>query len=349
MNKVMEMINNIENKLLKLALEAFNKNFGHQIKIEVEELCQTDGDLRTDALLIIKIQHKELRFCTEIKSVVNKSVIGFMLHHKSDFSHDQLLVTNYVNPVMADKLKTNNINFIDTVGNAYINKLPIFIYVNGNKAKKTQIDSSPGKAFTPSGLKMIYVLLCNEGLLNRPHRDIAKTSGIALGTVGLVIENLKKIGFILDMGKQGKKLVNKKALFDRWCMDYVEKLKPKLLLGKFEGPEDFWKLDHLNSDTGQWSGEVAAFKLTNYLKPQNIIIYAKEKDLRNIIIKNRLNRIENGNIEIFQNFWSDDRTGTDKSIVHPFIIYADLLEINKQRTIETAKVIYDQNIAGYFR
>ena len=196
---------------------------------------------------------------------------------------------------------------------------------------------------------MIYVLLCNEGLLNRPHRDIAKTSGIALGTVGLVIENLKKIGFILDMGKQGKKLVNKKALFDRWCMDYVEKLKPKLLLGKFEGPEDFWKLDHLNSDTGQWSGEVAAFKLTNYLKPQNIIIYAKEKDLRNIIIKNRLNRIENGNIEIFQNFWSDDRTGTDKSIVHPFIIYADLLEINKQRTIETAKVIYDQNIAGYFR
>ncbi|EMS77511.1 hypothetical protein Dpo_15c00870 [Desulfotignum phosphitoxidans DSM 13687] len=92
---------------------------------------------------------------------------------------------------------------------------------------------------------------------------------------------------------------------------------------------------------------MAAFKLTGYLKPQNVILYAKEEKLREILLQNRLKKTENGNIEIYKKFWSIDGK-QDKSIVHPFIIYADLLEINNQRTIETAKVIYDQNIAMQF-
>ena len=68
---------------------------------------------------------------------------------------------------------------------------------------------------------MIYALLCDEKLLNKPYREIARTSGIALGTVGQVIDNLKKLGFVIDMGGRGKNLINGKALFDRWCMDYL--------------------------------------------------------------------------------------------------------------------------------
>ncbi|MCK5165548.1 MAG: hypothetical protein KAQ72_17640, partial [Desulfobacula sp.] len=248
----------------------------------------------------------------------------------------------------ADKLKKNGINFMDTAGNAYINTPPVFIFVKGNKTKSAQAISSKGKAFTRSGLKMIYALLCDEKLLNRPYREIAGISGIALGAVGQVIENLKKLGFVIDMGMRGKNLTNRKVLFDRWCMDYAEKLKPKLLLGRFEGPDEFLKHAHLDPDQGQWGGEVAAFQLTNYLKPQNTIIYAIEEKLRDIVLRNRLKRSEKGSIEIYKNFWPIDNK-QDKTIVHPLIVYADLLEINTQRTIETAKVIYEQNIAGYFR
>lgn len=335
----------MENKILKQAIASFTKNFGFQI--EIEEFQNSNYDLRIDAVLKIKIQLIEPKFIAEIKSTVNSSVIGFMLHHKNDFPHTQLLVSNYINPVMAERLKDNDINFIDAAGNAYINTYPVFIFVKGNK-KKLQAASFRGKAFTQSGLKMIYALLCDKKILNRPYREIASESGIALGTVGQVIDNLKKQGFIIDMGSRGKKLTNSKALFDRWCMDYAERFKPKLFLGTFAGPDDFLKQFHLESDQGQWGGEVAAFKLTNYLKPGNAIIYVKEEKLRDIVIQNRLKRAEKGNIEIFKNFWSIDGK-EDKSIVHPFIIYADLLEINNQRTIETAKVIYDQNIARHFR
>lgn len=336
----------MENKILKQSIVSFKKNFGFQI--EIEEFQNDNYGFRTDAVLKIKNQPMELKFIAEIKSTVNSSVIGFMLHHKNDFPHAQLLVSNYINPVMAEILKDNDINFIDTAGNAYINAYPVFIFVKGNKEKKLQAASFKGKAFTQSGLKMIYALLCDRKLLNRSYRDIARESGIALGTVGQVIDNLKKQGFVIDMGSRGKKLTNSKALFDRWCMDYSEKLKPKLFLGTFAGPDDFCKQFHLESDQGQWGGEVAAFKLTNYLKPENAIIYVKEEKFRDIVIQNRLKRDEKGNIEIFKIFWTIDGK-EEQPIVHPFMIYADLLEINNQRTIETAKVIYDQNIAQHFR
>ncbi|MCD4683526.1 MAG: hypothetical protein K8R86_09615 [Bacteroidales bacterium] len=336
----------MENKILKPAIESFKKNFGFQIKIE--ELQHRNDHLRIDVVLKMKIQQMKLKFSVEIKPTVNSSVIGFMLHHKNDFSHAQLLISNYINPVMAEKLKDNDINFIDTAGNAYINAQPVYIFVKGNKVRKLQADSSKGKAFTQSGLKMIFALLCDKNLLNRPHREIAKTSRIALGSVGRVIDNLKKLGFVIDMGAQGKKLTNINMLFDRWCIGYAEKLKPKLLLGKFEGPDDFWKHCRLDPEQGQWGGEVAAFKLTNYLKPQDVIIYAREHKLRDIVLQNKLKKTDMGNIEIFKKFWTINGT-QDKPIAHPFIIYADLLEINNPRTIETARVIYDENIVRYFR
>lgn len=339
-------VKSVKNKILKFAIEAFKKSCGLQMRIG--KVQYPAGDLKIDAVLKMKVQQKELKFAVEIKSVMNSSVIGFMLHHKNEFPNAQLLVSNYVNPTMAERLKGNEINFIDTAGNSYINIPPVFIFVKGNKPPRSQTISAKGKAFTPSGLKMIYALLCDEKLLNRPYRSMAKASCIALGTVSRVIDNLKELGFVIDMGVRGKKFANRDVLFNRWCMDYAEKLKPKLLLGRFEGPYDFWKKSSLEPSHGQWGGEVAALKLTKYLRPQNVIIYAREEKLRDILLQNKLKRTEKGNVEIYKIFWPiDDKL--DKSVVHPFIIYSDLLEINNQRTIETAKMIYDKNITEYFR
>ncbi|GAG89255.1 unnamed protein product, partial [marine sediment metagenome] len=37
-------------------------------------------------------------------------------------------------------------------------------------------------------------------------------------------------------------------------------------------------------------GEIAANKLTKYIKPQNIIIYADRKKYQNIVIENKLRK-----------------------------------------------------------
>ncbi len=71
----------------------------------------------------------------------------------------------------------------------------------------------------------------------------------------------------------------KRRLLERWCLEYPERLKYKMLLGRFEGQEKFYRHAHLKVNNAQWGGEVAAHKLIKYLKPEEFIIYADEEYL----------------------------------------------------------------------
>ncbi len=340
----------MEPKILKMALNAFEKSIGIEIETELKGLETIANDFRTDAVIKIRIQKIELEFYVEIKSVVNRALLGILLNYRHYIprGYKQLLVTKFVNPAMAEQLKQNDINFIDMAGNAYINSFPAFFFIKGERYKELNLKNRGDNPFTKTGLKLIYALLRNQKLIVQPHRVIANYAGVALGTVVNVMQNLEKQGHIISMGRRGKKIVDRKGLLDRWCLEYPERLKYKMLLGRFEGPQDFWKYAQLKDNTAQWGGEIAANRLTKYLKPEEFIIYADEEYLTNIIIQNRLRTAEDGNIFIFQKFWPEDAFFQKKDIVHPILIYADLLEFNNQRNIETAKLIYDRYILGHF-
>ncbi len=340
------MQNILNNNLLKHALDTFKRNFDLPVETKVE--YQQNSKLKVDALLKIKVNKMDLNYYVEIKTTVNKTIIGFLLHQQKNCPYPQLLVTKYINPNMAEELRKNDIQFIDINGNAYINNFPFFIFIKGNKANIEFNEVVHIRAFQPTGIKMIFALLCDADLANKPYRDIAKTAGIALGTVGWVLKDLRKLGFLIDMGKHRKRIIHKKDLFDRWCTAYIEKLKPKLMLGKFEGPVNWWKKNKLNPNYAQWGGEIAANILTKYLKPQNIIIYMDRKNIRDIILENRLRKNNNGGIEILERFWTEDKTNKDIKVVHPMLIYADLLATGNQRNIETAGMIYDKHIIRHF-
>ena len=265
------MRNILENDILKHALDTFKRNIDLPIEIKVEN--PMNDKLRGDAILKIRVDKMDLYYCAEIKTTINKTTIGFLLHQQRNFPYPQLLVTEYINPIMAEELRKNGIQFIDINGNTYIKNFPLYIYIKGNKANKIYHRTLHKRAFYPTGLRMIYALLCDADLANKPYRDIARVAGIALGTVGWVFRDLREFGFLVDMGKRGKRLIQKKDLFDRWCTAYIEKLRPKLMLGKFEGTNNWWRTYNLNHDYAQWGGEVAANILTEYLKPQNVIIY----------------------------------------------------------------------------
>ncbi|MBT3387633.1 MAG: hypothetical protein HN417_06855 [Desulfobacula sp.] len=340
----------MERKVLTTALNAFEESIGIEIETELKDLETIVGDFRADAYIKIQIREIELKFCVEVKPFVNRALLGILLNyrHHIPYEYKQLLVTKFVNPTLAEELKQNDINFIDMAGNVYINCFPIIFFIKGKKDKALNFKSRGDTPFTKTGLKLIYALLRNQNLIVKPHRVIANHAGVALGTVGNVIQNLGNQGHVIKMGRRGEKIVDKKALLDRWCLEYPERLKYKMLLGRFEGPADFWKYAPLKVNNAQWGGEVAAYKLTKYLKPEEFIIYADEEYLTNIIIQNRLRKTEDGNIFIFQQFWPEDTYFKKKDIVHPILIYADLLEFKNQRKIETAKLIYDKHILGHF-
>jgi len=342
----MERIN--ENEILNLALEALRKNLPIQAEFDVLEQGHTARH-RADFLLRMATDGKEKRYYVEVKANITTTDKLLAMVRKGEFEHPFLLVAKYINAQMAEQLKQDGIEFIDTAGNAFINQPPLYIFVKGNRPEDIVKRITVKRAFKPAGLRTIYGFLCNPGLENKTYREIAGVTGVALGTVDWIMKELKELGYLLDMGKRGNRLVQKEKLFERWVTAYPEQLRPKLTLGRFRGEAGWWREKNFDAVKAQWGGEVAAAKLTQYLQPQIITIYTTPPQLDQLLIENRLKRDQMGEVEIFKRFWKPAEPWARKDVVHPILIYADLLATGNERNIETAKIIYEKHIIQLIR
>lgn len=335
-----------EEKILHDALEVFQKTT--KLTAEIQPIPYYTID-EPDALIRIALQDMEWHFDTEVKNRLTRATLILVALQLQKFHRRRLLVTKYVTPQMADQLKKMNIPFIDAAGNAFINEPPLFIFIKGNKLIDTYHTERPTRAFRPTGLQVVFTLLCNPGLENKPFRKIAKEATVALGTVGWVMRDLKQMGFLIDMGKRGRRLVQKEELLKRWVITYPEQLRPKKLLGRYKTKDfDWWKHTNLQNYQAYWGGEIAAAKLTKYLKPQIATIYANQP-LGRLILDFKLNKDPNGNVEILNVFWNFKQNWQHHALVHPVLIYADLLATGDDRNIETAGIIYEHELARFVR
>src|SRR4030066_1492156 len=341
---------NIEEDIFGFALEAFRKNV--PAHAEIETLALEPGqavDLRVDRLLRMMIQGKKVRYYAEIKTTFTKTHKGLLLMHREKLNYPLLLVTKYVNAQMAEQLRQDGIEFIDTAGNAFINQPPIYIFIKGNRHPDILKQPPLKRAFKSAGLRMIYAFLCNPGFENKTYREIATARDVALGTVGWIMKELKDMGFLLDMGKRGQRLIQKQNLLQRWVTTYPEQLRPKQIIGRYRGEYGWGEQKRLDPLIAQWGGEVAAERLTHYLKPEIITIYTTTQQLNQLLIENRLRKDPTGDVEILERFWKPVEIWQYEDLVHPILIYADLLATGNQRNMETAKMIYEQHIIRFIR
>jgi len=349
-NKMNRIDRNIEEDIFGFALEAFRRNVPEYAEIETLALEPGQAvDLRVDRLLRMIIQGKEVRYYAEIKTTFTKTHKGLLLMHREKLNYPLLLVTKYVNAQMAEQLRQDGIEFIDTAGNAFINQPALYIFVKGNRPPEIAKQARIKRAFKPAGLRMIYAFLCNPGLENKTYREIAAATDVALGTVDWIMRELKELGFLLDMGKRGQRLIQKENLLQRWVTAYPEQLRPKQLIGRYRGEYGWWEQRKLDPLKAQWGGEVAAARLTQYLKPEIITIYTTPQQLNQLLIENRLRKDATGEVEILERFWKLAEIWQYEDLVHPILVYADLLATGNQRNIETAKMIYEQHIVRLIR
>lgn len=335
-----------EQDTLQRVLDTFQETTGLTVE---RRTAETGAGIRPDAVIQIPFQGKKHLFAAEVKNVLTPTTLGAAVHRLQDYLQKGLLVTRYITPPMADKLKQMEIPFLDMAGNAYINDPPLFIFIKGNKLPEDYRPEPITRAFQPGGLITIFTLLCNPGLENTPYRNIAKITALALGTIGWVMDDLKRLGYLVDMGARGRRLVRKDVLLTRWVAAYPDQLRPKLIIGRFKADDDnWWEKAEIEKFHALWGGEVAAAKLTEYLKPQMATIYAQELPAR-LVLKYKLKKDPAGNIEILKPFWNFEYPWTHPVLVPPILIYADLLATGDARNIETARLIYEKEIARLVR
>jgi hypothetical protein len=333
-----------EEELLSKAIDALKSTVDLSVVIAALE-THAPHDKDYDALLRIGSDGYGAEFSAIIKSYITHDILGALVSELRRLKPRGLLVTHHVTANQADKLRRVEIPFFDTAGNAFLNAPPLYVFISGRRPKHEKPEDKPTRAFTPSGLKTLFALLCNPGLELQGYREIAAAADVSHGTVGWVMSDLENEGYLVDMGPRGRRLVNKGTLLKRWVESYPAQLRPKLLLSRYKSREqDWWTNVHLEQWGAFWGGEVAAAKLTEYLRPQTETIYTRT-NLPELQAKFGLRQDRDGDVEILKAFWKFDYDSKGLNIVPPLLIYADLLASGDDRNIETAGIIYDAHLA----
>jgi len=299
--------------------------------VEKDLACATG---RQDALLRLHFDGREAFYLVELKRGLRRATLGAALHQMMPYGKKALLVTDYVTPQMADELRERDVQFIDAAGNAFLRQPPLYVWVKGQRPPEGAVGVAPaGRAFRPMGLQVLFTLLCKPDIADLPYREIATQAGVAHGTVGWVMAELPKLGFIAEVhGK--RRLIDAERLLDQWVIAYARTLRPKLALARYEAT----KLDWAEAiDAPQYDlllgGEPAAARLTRNLRPGTVTLYGEKTNPR-LLIDQRLQPNRQGNVEILRRFWTFD--GETPGMVPHLLVYADLLAIGDTRCIETA-------------
>jgi hypothetical protein len=344
-----------EMKILEDALAAFTKTTGLQTHLVAREPL-TQAKHRPDAVVELEERDRRFTFLAEIKNVDRAAALGAVKEQIAPYDGKGLLVAPYLTPELANHCRKIKLPFIDTAGNAYLLAPGLFIFVKGERRPEQLTMMGTGGGGTATALRMMFALLCHPDLLNAPYREIVDAAGIALGAVGWVLRDLEGRGHVAGgKRKRNRRLLDPKRLFEEWVTNYPIKLRPKLNPRRFQAPNtEWWKGVQLPKGA-YWGGEVAADRLTNYLKPATFTVYMNtdpeqaRENIAALVGPHRLRADPTGNVEVLDKFWNFDGDATQPDLVPPILVYADLVATQDTRNLEVARLIRERFFENVFR
>jgi hypothetical protein len=322
----------------EILAEAVNSLYNNTIIQAIVE----DGRLRHDAYLNIAGE----RFVVEIKSEITKGNKGIVLMDLKNISRENnipiLLVTKYIPSEIAKEYIAEGINWLDVAGNCNIRQSKLLLFIEGNKIERKARVNQP-RAFQEAGIKLIFLFLVDPEKTQLPYRNLANLAGISLGSVGIIMQELMDLNFVLKT-KKTKRLKKSEELLNRWITAYHDVLRPRLLKKqmRFVNQEYYnrWKeIDLARIDgTTCWGGEPAANMLTGYLNPGIFTIYTNQN-------WHSFSGIElvpdgDGKVEVLEMFWKRETYNG----VPPLLVYADLMCSGSDRNIEAANIIKNNEL-----
>ena len=336
---------NNEHRILEDALQAFRATTGLEADVTTQQ-ANTPRNWGIDAEITIDANGQRFPLLVEIKERIDRAA-GLAVAHTQiakRLGKQGVLVTTYLPLALADHCRRLKLQFIDTAGNAYLNQPGLHVIVAGQRRPTVPADFNMNQgAGTVTALRIIFLILCRPELLNAPYREIAKAAGVALGAVGPTLQNLTARQYLI--GGQGRRhLVEPIKLLDEWVTNYPIRLRPKLNARRFTAIDPRWWHDADLKDTGAyWGAEIAAAKLTGYLRPATCTIYVRPTAARQFIAdiaaRHKLRADLKGNIEILETFWQLPTDDMTPDVAPAPLVYADLMATLDPRNLEVAELI----------
>lgn len=268
-----------------------------------------------------------------------------------------LLFTDYLSPRLAERVVKAGVNFVDEVGNMYIH-YPGKLYIRVQEARPKRLrEATASRLLRSSGLKVSFVFLVKPQAVSMSYRGLAKASGVALGSVARIVQELKEKGYLERKGRDEWLLTQKRKLLDIWLDCYGYLLRPKLLVERFQPPEQ--ELDQTlarlrkeveaRGITWALTGGFAADLLTHHFRGDQLGLFVSEwpgdvtKDLKWL-------PSPSGPVTVLRQFSPlinfTPKHPVEFPVAHPLLVYAELIFQGRERELETAKLLYDRYLAS---
>ncbi|MBZ5857535.1 type IV toxin-antitoxin system AbiEi family antitoxin [Flavihumibacter profundi] len=341
----------VEEEIIQEALIALHKQTGITVK-EIPWASLTKREkIGMDHRIRMKTGKEVIEFAVQVKNEIRKMHLpGLLERMETRKEVNWLIISQYIPRPLKDELKGLGVNYIEASGNCFVRHGGLYLYINDQQVTEVRIPEQ-GKLWKAAGLKFLFVVLQNTEMINATYRSLAKTSGIALGNIGPLIEELKNGGYVKTDKNGNLFLENTSQLQKKWVEMFASVLRPKLKLGTFrflgaEGVKTDWKNDPALHFL--WGGEAAGALLTNNLRPEKFAIYSSYPKIQ-LMKELKLIPDEHGSLELMEMFWDEEElkhAGKDLNTVPPLLAYAELatsLDSRNRETAEKIKVRYLEN------
>jgi len=318
----------MEQEIVHIAIDRLKLTTG--IQVEYQHKGPLDGEL------VMTVNGMKQRFIVEIKRELRThqlQQIEIFFNRYNNF----LLVANHIFPKIKEELRQKGIPYLEANGNVFMKKDNLFLYVDTQKPLNTKKNKG-NRAFTKTGLKVLFYLLQFKEAINLTQRELAEKTLVGLGNIPQVIDGLKETGYLMPLNKKTYVWENRKGLLDRWMAEYPTVLRPKIVKERYKLKGD-WQDLIFNHNKTVWGGEPAADLLTNHLRPEKFVMYTKENRM-DLIKKYKLMPDKNGEVEVLEMFWEQKHEDT----APPLLIYTDLMLEGGKRNKETAEKLYNEFI-----
>ena len=244
-----------------------------------------------------------------------------------------------------EQLRENNLSYLEASGNAFLSLDNFFLFIDTAKTARSTTDKS-SKAFSKTGLKIVYSILSNTYALETNYRNLAELSGTSIDSVGRVLHELVADKYLVKTGNRGFSITNNQRLLKDWAILFNKTLRPKLKTRVFDFHDGSMELQSLlHQDTGGFiGGELAAESMENQLISRKANVYV-EGSFVDFALKNNLKPAKNGRITLVEKFWnkSDNYFEVSESLASPTLVYADLINDPSPRNLEAANEILKRN------
>lgn len=296
----------------------------------------------------------EAEFLADVRPSLTLDAVGAEIARLQRTSDDagppHLIVTGLVTPPMAERLRASKQPFLDAAGNVYLEGPGLYVFVVGRRPDSAPRRLRRDRAYTASGLRVVFALLCDPDLADRPQRAIAEAADVALGAVPAILADLQRRGDLAVAGRRRRFLSSKRVL-DDWAAAYARTLRPTTLTRRFRVDDvGVWKTWTVDPTRWTWGGEPAAHLLDGWIEP-GVLTISTRHVLPELIVAKKLKAADlddaSANVEIRRPFWVGALGPKMLLPVTPAVlVYADLLAVGDGRCIEAAKRIYDRYLAG---